>query len=256
MRWSMSDRDHQDILQLSWSLAGVATVTELEAAAAEALFTLIGGELTACNVVNVQQRSVYAIAFPAESASADFLEDIIQSILGDHPMVHHVSRWSPTVPLCMSHIVSRQKFIRTRTYELIFRPYGFEHQLMIPLRLNVSQKSGIAYGVNRCKRDFSESDQCRAYAVQPVLAALHAALAARQPSEEQLDVARATTRLTRRELEIITLMASGMTAAAIGHARRISSRTVRKHLENAYSKLGVHDRLQAVTYCRQIGLLS
>jgi DNA-binding NarL/FixJ family response regulator len=46
-----------------------------------------------------------------------------------------------------------------------------------------------------------------------------------------------------------------MTADAIGRARRVSVRTVRKHLENAYGKLGVHDRLQAVAYCRRIGIL-
>jgi len=62
-------------------------------------------------------------------------------------------------------------------------------------------------------------------------------------------------RLTAKERRILELIATGMTAAAVAHAEHISHRTVRKHLENVYTKLGVHDRLQAVLHCRKSGLL-
>ena len=52
--------------------------------------------------------------------------------------------------------------------------------------------------------------------------------------------------LTPREVQILELLATGLTATAIGHVCRISPRTVRKHLENIYAKLGCHDRLMAV----------
>ena len=44
-------------------------------------------------------------------------------------------------------------------------------------------------------------------------------------------------------------------AHAIARACRISRRTVEKHIEHAYAKLGIHDRLSAVNYCRRVGLL-
>jgi DNA-binding CsgD family transcriptional regulator len=50
-------------------------------------------------------------------------------------------------------------------------------------------------------------------------------------------------------------MATGMPAQAIGHVERISPRTVRKHLQNIYAKLGHHDRLTAVDHARRLGLL-
>jgi DNA-binding CsgD family transcriptional regulator len=53
-------------------------------------------------------------------------------------------------------------------------------------------------------------------------------------------------RLTDRENEVLLLVASGRTAARIGRELRISERTVHKHLENVYLKLGVHDRISAV----------
>jgi DNA-binding NarL/FixJ family response regulator len=62
-------------------------------------------------------------------------------------------------------------------------------------------------------------------------------------------------RLTPRELHVLELLAIGLTATAIGHACRISPRTVGKHLENIYAKLGCHDRLMAVRRAIELGLV-
>lgn len=67
--------------------------------------------------------------------------------------------------------------------------------------------------------------------------------------------ARVRAGLTRRELGILRLLASGMTAHQMGRACGISPRTVRKHLEHIYAKLEAHDRLLAVTIGRERGLL-
>lgn len=61
--------------------------------------------------------------------------------------------------------------------------------------------------------------------------------------------------LTAREIEVLQLVGRGLTAQAAAHVCRISLRTVHKHLENAYTKLGVHDRLSAVDLARRCGLL-
>ena len=55
-----------------------------------------------------------------------------------------------------------------------------------------------------------------------------------------------TTRLTRREREVLALVAEGMTNAEIGARLWITAGTVRRHLENAYSKLEVDTRTAAV----------
>jgi ATP/maltotriose-dependent transcriptional regulator MalT len=56
----------------------------------------------------------------------------------------------------------------------------------------------------------------------------------------------AEVQLTRREREVLTLVAEGMTNAEIGARLWISAGTVRRHLENTFSKLGVHTRTAAV----------
>ena len=54
------------------------------------------------------------------------------------------------------------------------------------------------------------------------------------------------TRLTERELAILHLLVEGCTAGAIAHRLGISVRTVQKHLEHVYRKLGVSSRAAAV----------
>ena len=61
--------------------------------------------------------------------------------------------------------------------------------------------------------------------------------------------------LTVRETEVLALLAEGLTAASIGFRLRISTGTVRKHLEHIYQKIGHGDRLLAVTYAQRTGLL-
>lgn len=70
----------------------------------------------------------------------------------------------------------------------------------------------------------------------------------------ELDVA-ADLRLTPRQLAVLGLLAEGHTAIGIARRLTIAERTVRKHLEGAYAKLGVHDRLAAVLRARDTGLL-
>lgn len=58
--------------------------------------------------------------------------------------------------------------------------------------------------------------------------------------------------LTAREQQVITLMRAGATTAAIAEQLFISKATVRNHIQNIFSKLGVHTRLAAIAYMNQI----
>ena len=62
--------------------------------------------------------------------------------------------------------------------------------------------------------------------------------------------------LTEREVEVLSAIAEGLTNSEAGRRLYISSSTVKKHLENIYGKLGVHNRVEAITRCRALGLLA
>jgi len=61
--------------------------------------------------------------------------------------------------------------------------------------------------------------------------------------------------LSPRELAVLELLAEGLTAASIARRLAIAERTVQKHLQRCYAKLGVADRLAAVLRAQHIGLL-
>lgn len=61
--------------------------------------------------------------------------------------------------------------------------------------------------------------------------------------------------LTARELQVLALLAQGLLARAIAARLSLSTRTVHRHLGNIYLKLGVNDRLVAVSLARSRGLI-
>ncbi len=62
-------------------------------------------------------------------------------------------------------------------------------------------------------------------------------------------------RLSRRETEVLRLLAAGMTTQKIAEALNIRPITARNHVARVLSKLGVENRLQAVVYASHHGLI-
>ena len=60
--------------------------------------------------------------------------------------------------------------------------------------------------------------------------------------------------LSQREREVLALMAEGMSNQLIGVRLGISEKTVKTHVSNVLSKLGVADRTQAAVYAWKSGL--
>lgn len=133
------------------------------------------------------------------------------------------------------------------------RPLGIAQQLALPLRTG----DGVeAYVVSRPDDDYDDDAVALAGSVLPALAALvgqhravHGAAAEQCGRGEDLG-------LTEREFAVLRLLGTGLTAVAIAHRLRTSPRTVHKHLEHVYRKLGVRDRLMAVQRARDAGLLT
>jgi ATP/maltotriose-dependent transcriptional regulator MalT len=61
--------------------------------------------------------------------------------------------------------------------------------------------------------------------------------------------------ITQRELEILRLIAAGLSNVAIARHLVLTHATVKTHVNNLYRKLGVRNRAQALERARQLGML-
>jgi PAS domain S-box-containing protein len=63
-------------------------------------------------------------------------------------------------------------------------------------------------------------------------------------------------RLTPRQLEILELIASGLSTMDVATQLTLSPETVRNHLRNAFRELRAHNRVEAIATAQRLGLLS
>jgi two-component system NarL family response regulator len=70
------------------------------------------------------------------------------------------------------------------------------------------------------------------------------------------EVAPPTDLLTRREREVLALVAGGMSNGKIAHTLIVRECTAKKHVENILTKLGVSNRTQAAVRAVELGYVS
>jgi DNA-binding CsgD family transcriptional regulator len=110
------------------------------------------------------------------------------------------------------------------------------HEITLPLppdgerdrRLMLFRSSGS---------DFTDADALALHLLRPHLITLH--LRQRRRREGVPD-------LTPRQMQILTLVAAGLSNVQVARAIGLSQTTVGKHLENAYARLDVNSRTAAV----------
>jgi DNA-binding CsgD family transcriptional regulator len=202
------------------------------------------------NSFGLDGQSVIEVHDAAPGWPPDDLVDAWLRNAHAHPLLRWLMFTGDQSPMTIGRVpdqlVTRQG--RQGVSELL-APYGLEEQLSITCTLDPGRVR--AFVISRSGSDFSDEDLAVARRLQPLFA-----LIARQ--SDVLEGCRPATidvDLTGRELAILRLLDHGLTAAAIGHRLTISPRTVHKHLENVYRKLGVRDRLMASRVAHETGLL-
>ena len=75
------------------------------------------------------------------------------------------------------------------------------------------------------------------------------------PSEARASSSELVEPLSKRELEVLELIAEGLTNPEIASRLFLSPHTIKAHASNIYGKLDVHNRTQAVTRARALGVL-
>ncbi|MFF9082341.1 response regulator transcription factor [Streptomyces rubiginosohelvolus] len=226
------------------------------------LLTALDGELIVVKEVpwTPEQGSV-VIRSPRPLPEAGVGDDSVQAhIRSGYPFIDRYGASSDWTPQSAARVVGARTWQNSPTADALRQAFGTRHVFGLPLPERGPHVSGFL--VHRSGGDFSRHDERYAARVQPLLkaATAHRALltALRKSSgsdhRRQANHALAAP-LTPRETNVLHLLATGLTAEGIGRRLGISPRTVHKHLNALYRKLGATDRLGAVLRAQDAGLL-
>jgi DNA-binding CsgD family transcriptional regulator len=245
--------------ELGHQVDGVRDRAAYLAVVAEMLQSLLDADLVGWNAVDVESGRAEVASFPDRGWTDAELAERLLEVADEHPMVRSYladprggADWSPRR---LSDVVSRAELLRSRAYVDLLRPLGAEHQLTV-LTARLSLGSARCWTITRGDRDFTDREVAAAVALQPTLVLLDRTVGTPAPPADDGSAAAAErVGLTPRELQVLHLVADGLTSRAIAHRLRISARTVDKHRESIHHKLGCHDRLSAVRRAQQLGVL-
>jgi DNA-binding CsgD family transcriptional regulator len=169
--------------------------------------------------------------------------------VGHHPLISWFAASGDPAPMSIGRVPpALVTGLGREVVNDILVPVGMDQQLSIPYRLAARQHRAFILG--RDGDDFSDEDLRVAGRIQTLLLLLD-----RQCTVLRHCSAQSAIPLTGRERAVLALLDDGLTSSAIGHRLAISPRTVHRHLQNIYRKLGVSDRLRAVLVARESGLL-
>ncbi|MEU1406998.1 LuxR C-terminal-related transcriptional regulator [Streptomyces sp. NPDC005728] len=225
-----------------------------------ALTDLCGGEAVVHKLDDWSQSEGTVGGSP--DAAAVELAGLGESDLGllraGYPFAHHYAGRPDRTPVT-AHRAAGRDWPGSPTARLLRDVLDADHVLGVPLPGSSPPITGCL--VYRSGADFTDDHLTMAERAQPLLAGVERqrqlleewrrALAAAGTADERA----ADCALTPRETAVLLLLADALTADAIGRRLGISARTVHKHVENIYRKLGTRDRVGTVLRAQRLGLV-
>ena len=241
--------------------AALALVARLQPAASDArafaqdvvvaLAEFVASELTTLSECDLASGRRRVVGLPGVRLGERDIECFDRHFF-EHPLVRFHGFEGGRVTRRISDSLSRNEFRRSAIYADYYQRVGLEHTVAVPLSIDTHTLVSVV--LNRRGLDFSERDCERLEVLRPHLAFLyrqanrHAALPghAEAASLQRAAPESGPGRLTPRENEVLHWLARGKTDAEIAALLGLSPRTVQKHLEHIYVKLGVETRTAAV----------
>lgn len=174
-------------------------------------------------------------------------EDMYWQIADEHPLCRYELANGDWSARRLSDVIAFSRLVHTRVYAEWFRPVGVVAELGFGIARSRRQTRNFV--LSRTSGDFTDRDVAVAQRIAPQLARIYEMTQLRRVAvtDDPSDL----DRLTTRESEILDLVAAGLTNAGIAERLWISPGTVKKHLDNVYSKLGVANRTAAAARIAQ-----
>jgi DNA-binding CsgD family transcriptional regulator len=221
---------------------GCASGDEFAQRGVQCLPQLVGSELTTLSVCDLASGHRTVVSDRPGAISRQEIE-VFDRHFFEHPLVREHGHNPAAVTRRITDLVSDHEFQRTPLYGDYYRAIRIDHVMAVPI--HVDQRLLVSFVFNRSRSGFSDRDRDCLELIRPHLGALYRLGAAARRASDGFagDVA---APLTPRERGVLQWVAAGKTDRDIAAILGISPRTVHKHLQRIYEKLGVETRTAAV----------
>jgi len=258
----LSARDYERMLDLAAAVMDTAAPESPWPLVADELARSLGGTMVLLSDVDGAAGTASIDAWAPEWIGSLPLDRLLRKGLdGGHPLAEHYARTGDQRPLAVTDVAEMSQWRRTEAYATLRETVGVTRHIAIPLPPREKGRFRT-FVVHRDGGDFDDRERSYVQRLQPLLVSVDrfvrqlAQWSESVREEEKPQESAAEAGLTPREIAVLSLLADGMTAEAIGRRLGISNRTVHKHTENLYRKLSATDRLTAVLRAQSLGLLS
>jgi DNA-binding CsgD family transcriptional regulator len=205
---------------------------------------LVASEITTLSVCDLARNTRSVVGGPAGAISAADRASFDRHF-AEHPLVRYHADTPGGGSHRISDSLSGEQFRETALYHDYYRRIGIDHAVAVPLF--VDRGLLVSFVLNRKGSDFSDRECALLDLVRAPLAGLYKnlLLKSKAPGFAALPV-------TPREREVLSWLAAGKTDKDIGDILGMSPRTVQKHLQHIYEKLGVETRTSAVVRAMEL----
>jgi DNA-binding CsgD family transcriptional regulator len=224
-------------------------VDALARAAVSALPRLVASEITSLSVCDLESGRRKVVATPVAAIGADDIAAFNRHFRA-HPLVHYHADLRGPGAHRISDSIPFSRFRNSGLYSEYYRRIGIDHAVALPI--HVDDKTLISFVLNRRRCDFSNRDLDLLNLVGGGLSRLYKKAATMDRAQfllstKGLDEYRLEALgVTPREIEVLRWLAAGKSDREIAALLSCSHRTVQKHLQRVYIKLGVETRTGAV----------
>jgi DNA-binding CsgD family transcriptional regulator len=210
---------------------------------------LVASDLTTLSICNLASGQRQVIGAPGTAIGADERATFDRHF-NDHPLVrYHAVRHGTDVHR-ISDSIPFTRFRESSLHSDYYRRIGIDHAAALPVF--VDRQWLVSFVLNRRAHDFSDREVALLNQVRPAIAGLfrRTGWLDRMAAPPRHDTLAATPPvaavLTPRERDVMHWVAAGKTDRDVADILAISHRTVHKHLQQVYNKLGVETRTAAV----------
>jgi DNA-binding CsgD family transcriptional regulator len=206
---------------------------------------LVASELTTLSVCDLDSGHRSVVSDRPGAISPRQIE-VFDRYFYEHPLVRDHGRNARAVTRRIDDLVPASEFERTPLFNDYYRPIRIDHAMAMPI--HVDHKLLVSFVFNRSKCGFSDRDRACLEVIRPHLGHLYRLTRALEHARHAPAPDRTISDLplTEREREVLHWLAGGKTDRDIAEILGISPRTVHKHLQRVYEKLGVETRTAAV----------